>query len=979
MRNSWWDPRGWLSPRRTQEFSAPSTPYYSMAMALESGLLTEGTSTREAALGVPAVLRGRNMLCNIATLPLRLLDPARKPVRDPLFDQIDPQTANVVTLAATVEDLIFDGLGWWEVLERGWNGYPTSARHVDSQRVTINPPQGYQNRLPSGFDPASTIWVDGKPRKDQDFIRFDSPNPALLIAGRRAIRRAILIEDTAAMYAEDPRPFDYFTPSDNAAALDEESVRSILSSWIAARRKRATGFVPETVKYNTVQSPNPADLQLVQLQQRAALDIANAIGIDPEDLGISTTSRTYQNATDRRQDRVNDVLSAYMRAITDRLSMGDVTRRGYRVVFDLDDYMRADPTTRWATYKTSVDLGVRDVEEIREAEDLPERIPPAMAPEPANEPIPAENAREGSMHTFSDDTRTVNLRLDDGGETFSVDREHRVITGTALIYGVPANNGAGTFTFRPGSVTWKKSAVNRVKLLRDHDWGSLLGAALSITEEGGRLTTKFKVARGPAGDQALAEAEDGALDGLSVGLDITDWEETADGYDVLAATLNETSLTPRPAFDDARLTSVAASNTKGTTMPDKTPDAPADLDERIAAIVAAALSKANQNPADKAPNAVGPADETPEVVHAATRETPLEKFSRVTTVKEASPYRFDRAGRFVKGEHEFSTDFGRMLREQDFDGTRTEAGKRVMDHIAQNFVVGSDVNELNPNIQRPDMYYNPPGERTPLWSMINKGSLPNGVQPFTLPKFSSASGLVDDHTEGTEPTAGTFVTTSQTITPTALSGKVSVSREVIDMGGNPAVSNLIWQRMVRTYNEGLETAAATFLETLTAATDIALTTAAVDGDLAKEMQAAIIALNFTPGYDWSAFAVEEILYTALANAVDTSDRPLFPAIGAQNANGGVSNLFQRLNINGLVGTPVGGLTSTAAASNSSWIFDPEVVHGYATAPQRLEFAGSGASNIYTPVATVDIAIWGYKAFANTDIAGVRQVTYDETV
>ena len=45
-------------------------------------------------------------------------------------------------------------------------------------------------------------------------------------------------------------------------------------------------------------------------------------------------------------------------------------------------------------------------------------------------------------------------------------------------------------------------------------------------------------------------------------------------------------------------------------------------------------------------------------------------------------------------------------------------------------------------------------------------------------------------------------------------------------------------------------------------------------------------------------------------------------------------------------------------------------------PQRLEFPGATQAGAYAPVAFVDLGIWGYKAFANSDIAGVRQVIYD---
>jgi HK97 family phage prohead protease len=985
----------WPWVRKAQTFSAPgSTRHYSLAMALESGLITDGNATREQALSVPAVLKGRNMLASISTLPLRLLDTNRRPVREALFEQIDPATANVVTLAMTIEDLLFDGVGWWEILERTPMGFPKAARHVDSRRVTINPPTGHHNPLPSGFDPASTLYVDGRPRSAFDFIRFDSPNPPFLVAAKRAVNRAVLLEDAAAMYADNPRPGDYFTPAEGAGALTTEKVESTLRSWIAARKKRSTAFVPETLEYKTVQSPNPQDLQLVQLQQRAALDIANALGVDPEDLGISTTSRTYQNATDRRQDRVNDVLAPYMRAITDRLSMPDVIRNGYRATFVLDDYMKADPKTRWETAKIAHEIGATDIDEIRDREEWPERPDlvekPAPAALPAPAPIATENAREGSMATFSDETKAVTLRLDDDSTTFRVDAERRVITGRAVIWDRPANNGKGTFTFRPGSVQWNRAAINRVKLLRDHDWSALLGAATEIHETADGLDVKFKVARGPAGDQALAEAEDGALDGLSIGVDITGYEETRPGrYVVTESFLNETSLTPRPAFDDARLTSVAASNTKGNTMPETTPDtAPADLDERIAAAVAAALAKTQgeegTKPAELA-KTEPEAQPQPAVVNPAARELPGERFTRMAEVKEASPYTFDRAGRFVKGQHEFSTDIAEMLKRGDTEGTQTEFGKRVMGHIAEHFDVDrTDVDEIQPAVQRPDMYYEAPANRTPLWSLVNGGALPNGADPFVVPKFNSASGLVADHTEGTEPGSGSFTTTSQTITPTPVSGKVSITRETLERGGNPAASNLIWNRMVREYYQALESATSTFLAGLTAATDVTLTASATDKALAAAVQNMLIALNFAPGYDFSAFAVERGLYANLANAVDDQGRPLFPALGPSNANGTTGNLFQTLNVNGLRAVPSGALAHTNEQANNSWLFDPDVVKGHASAPQRLEFAGTGPVTVadpagsYSPVAYVDIALWGWKAFYNLDIAGVRQVIYDNT-
>lgn len=1026
----------WLTStdQPSTNFSAEGPAYTPVATYITDAMSRFGTSTvtREEALQVPAVLRGRNMIANIATLPMRQIDKNRKTVTDTLFEQYDPQVPNVVHLAMTVEDLLFDGIAWWEKVRTDSFGWPKDVRHVDSRRVSVNPPnKGYINPLPSGFDPASTIYVDGKPRHGSDFIRFDSPQPPLLVTARRAVRRAILLEELAVMYADNPGLSDYFTPANGMAGLNEEEVRDILQTWVAARKKKRTGYVPETLEHHTVQSPNPQELQLVSLQAKASLDIANALGVDPEDLGVSTTSRTYANATDRRQDRVNDVMSAYMKAITDRLNMGDVTKRGNRVVFDLDDYMRADPKTRWETHKTAKDLGATDIEEIREREEWPVRedlneanggsatTEPA-AEEPSDVVVPSTNQMKGSLMddkvsaTFSTEPPSIEaaqtFKFDSEAVTFAADTEKRTITGTAILYGVSADNGWGTFTFEPGSIEWNKSAVSRVKFLRDHDWGQLLGAATKITASDDGVTASFKVARGQAGDDALALAEDGALDGLSVGVDITEWTDDKDGnFTVTKATLNEVSLTPRPAFEDARLTKVNASKQDKknpeeeftVTDENKTPDAPAvddtkALDERIAAAVAAALSKAQESQKaaepEAKPEAEKPAAETKTVEESFSkadkeekpvtvnpvRETPTAKFE----VKEKSPYTFDRAGRFAQGEHEFSTDVAEMLTRGDFTGQNTEYGKRVMEHIKSNFDVDTgDVGSLNPAVQRPDMYVDPKPNRTPLWSMINKGNLPAGLSPFVLPKFATAAGpgggeLVQDHTEGVEPESGTFTTTSQTVTPEAVSGKVTITREVFDLGGNPAISNLIWNRIVRSYNDGLEARAAAHLGTLTAAADITLGVAPTDDALVDALQSGIIALNFAPAYDFSAFAVERVLYAKLANLRGSDGRPVFPALGASNANGTVSNLFQSININGVRGVPVGSLPSTAGALNSSWLFDPEYVHGYATAPQRLQFAGSGPDHTYAPVANVDLAVWGYAATATTDLAAVRQVTYD---
>lgn len=984
----------WFSSAVRRTFAADYKPVNALVNGLFPGVsgLYPGQSvpsvSRDLALSVPAFLRGRNMICSISTLPLQTVDADNKIVTGGMLDQINPNVANTVTKAQTVEDLLFHAVSWWRVTSFNAYGYPQTARRYAPEKVRILPPPGFvPSVLPSGLPIEGVIWMDGHPVPFSEVIRFDSPNPPVLgPAGSTVLARAIALDAAAAMYASDPRPMDYFTPSDPTAdPVDDDEVTSLLDGWRLARRKRSTAYVPAALTYNEVQQPTPADLQLVELQRKVTLDVANLLGVDPEDVGVSTTSRVYKNAVDKRRDRVNDVLASYMSAITERLSMPDVTPPGESVRFDLDDFLKADPKTRAEVDQIYLSTNVISPEEVRASEGL---RPGAPTPRP----IPATVGAPVNQLTAAADVRTFAREgLTFGAETvnFSVDLERRTIAGLAVPYGQTAVSGGRRWRFAKGSI--KYAAVNRIKLLRDHNNALALGKATKITETDAGLEITFSVSAGRSGDEALALAADGVLDGLSIGVDFRDEHFAPDplnagAFLVSSAALREVSLTAVPAFDDSRLTSVRASH-EGTPMkcdkcglvhadgvtacqpPDAVP-APMTLAQFQAAIAAFA-------PAPVA-----------DVVTAVVR--PTVDPTNAVVVAEPAAYRFDRGGNFLSGEHTFSGDLLLMARAGDTGengGPKTDAGRRVFDLIRREFVntPTTAVGSLNPAIQRPDMYVDQRDYRYPLWDALGKGSPPNGVQPFIFPKFLSNGTLVQAHVEGVEPVAGNFVTTNQTVQPAALSGKASLTREVWDMGGNPAVSTLVWNQMKRSWFEGLEVALGNFLNTLTAAADITLNTGAGAGvaptsaQLQNNFETALAGLQFVRGYDWSLLALEPFAYSAFVQAADTTGRKLYPIIAPMNANGTAAERFRYLNLAGVTGLPAWGLgPGVAGSSNNSWFLDPTCVWAWATPPERLEFPGTNAAGGYAPVAMVDIAIWGYDAFACSDIGGVRQVTYDTT-
>lgn len=1013
----------WARKRR-RTFDGPVKPIDQLFAEMQHS--TGTTATRRQALSVPAVRRGRNMLCSIATMPLEQVGPDNTVRASPLLAQIDLDVANVVTISQTVEDLVFDGISWWLITAEDLAGFPVAARHLDVSAVSLQPPKDHRTPapLPSGADPReAVVWVDGEPVGASRIIRFDSPNPAVLQHAGREMRRAILLDKAADMYADDPRPLDYFTPADGADPVDDDEVEEILAKWKSARRRRSTGWIPAAMAYNTVDAPSPQQLQLAELARQATLDIANALGIDPEDLGLSTTSRTYSNDVDRRRNKLNDVLAPYMRAITDRLSMGDVTRRGYRVRFNTTEYLMPNPGERWIIYETAVRMKAMTLDEVRAKEGepplpddpAPTTEAPAPVPDPEEAPVPdAQQVDASRPVTMTFDLHTGLTFVDVPVTEFSVDSDRRIIEGLVLPYNVVAAKGGYRFKFLRGSLQYGE--VSRVKLLRDHDMTQPLGKAVKLHDKADGMRARFSVARGPEGDRALELAEDGVLDGLSVGVDFdlavdaTPDPKDQSLYRVHRADWRETSLTPMPSFDTARVTKVAASQTNGgghvaDTPTPETVEPPAAPDPQPATVTltaeppattaapATVVPGAPAAPADPVAGAPVPVGFTLDQLEGlrqffnppAAAVDPVEPPRQIVdptrpltlaVTREAVPYRFDRGGNFVTTEHDFSRDLKDMAIANDAFG-QSDAGKRVLGLLKARFNTDqADVNELNPDIQRPDMFVDQQDFKYPLWDFVSKGALPGGPTPFVFPKFNSASGLVADHVEGVEPAEGVYTTTSQTVTPTAMSGKANLTREVWDAVGNPAVSTLVFGQMVRSWREALETAAATFLNTLTAATDINLGVATVDDALASAWDLALAGLQFSRGYDFSAFAIERGLYEAFVDAVDSTGRKLYPITAPQNANGTAQSRFRTLDLGGVTGVPSWALPDTVNPDNS-WLFDPMFVHGWTDGPMRLEFPGNGATNTYTPVAHISIAIWGYRALANSDIAAVRQVIYDD--
>jgi HK97 family phage portal protein len=333
------------------------------------------TATREEAMSVPTVARGRNIICSsIASIGLEVIDRSTgmeiedgtpRVIRTP-----DPRVPGSATYVWTCEDLLFYGYAYWQITELFSDTYRVrSVQRVSPARVTIQ-----TNAIATEIE---YYMVDGTPVPNSgigSLVVFNGNDEGLLNRAGKTIRTGAELERAAAMYAREPVPS--MVLKSNGTALPADRITKLLDSWGAARRNRSTAFLNADVTMEAV-GFDPEKLQLNQARSYVSTELARALGIPAYYVDAETgSSMTYSNATNQRQTLLDFSLIPLMTSISERLSMPDFVPQSQRVEYDLSDYLRGSDLERANIYKTLnsiVDANGNPaitVEEIRQAEEF---------------------------------------------------------------------------------------------------------------------------------------------------------------------------------------------------------------------------------------------------------------------------------------------------------------------------------------------------------------------------------------------------------------------------------------------------------------------------------------------------------------------------------------------------------------------------------------------------------------------------------
>lgn len=341
-----------VSPLRSEDVAA-TDPVIAAAFGLSTG--AAATVTRREAMTVPAVRRGRAVIAGtLGTLPLvAYRGEELERVDRPLLEQPNPNTTRQHVLTWTIDDLLFYGISWWRVLDRDFTDYPVSVERLSPERVTVD--------LSAG-----TVRVDGQPVSSRDLIRFDGPDEGVLVYGGRSLRTCLLLEEAVRRNADGLPPMDLLTPADGAGTeLTAAEVADLLDAWQEARRTRSTAYVNSAVKHQSIgYDAEAAGLAEARLFQ--AGEVARLLNLPPRYVNApSASGMTYTNIQGERLELVDLSLAPYVAAVEQRLSMGDVTPRGQRVLLDLTSFLRGDQKTALEAARIATEIGAVTPAEVR--------------------------------------------------------------------------------------------------------------------------------------------------------------------------------------------------------------------------------------------------------------------------------------------------------------------------------------------------------------------------------------------------------------------------------------------------------------------------------------------------------------------------------------------------------------------------------------------------------------------------------------
>ena len=417
----------------------------------------------------------------------------------------------------------------------------------------------------------------------------------------------------------------------------------------------------------------------------------------------------------------------------------------------------------------------------------------------------------------------------------------RTITGVAVPWDTPAVvSGGQKVQFSKGAFDVNQKAP---KLLEGHDMNQLRGVVTEMveTEEGLLFTAKFAQTR--ASDEAIALIKAGAYDSVSIGAVPTKFKYKGDTMMVSAAQILEISLVSHPAFSDAVITEIAASQPDEESEEEVVEPQPLDIPEEE--------TMSEVTPTVEASAEIVP---TAPLFAAAKREAVL-------------PTAAEYIAAAIAGGDQWR-DMNAALRAAAPDVTTTDTPGILPIPIVQ------------------PVYNNFRGYR-PVVDACGVKAMPGGGKVFIRPEVTTHTSMAAQSAENAALQSGTLVVYNNQVTKGTYGGYVNISMQDLEWT-DPAILSVILDDMSRIYaNQTDDVAADALLAGVTQSAVLTDPTSPAEW-VSDIYDAASTILTNSNGNLPDTLFLSPNMYAYLGKLVDTAGRPLFPEIGPMNALGTAS-------------------------------------------------------------------------------------------
>jgi HK97 family phage prohead protease len=503
--------------------------------------------------------------------------------------------------------------------------------------------------------------------------------------------------------------------------------------------------------------------------------------------------------------------------------------------------------------------------------------------------------------------------------------ERREISGKIVPMGTGevGNTNMGGVVFAADSIDI--ADVSKIKLLSQHDVKKPVGRMISATVKEDGIYATFKLSRSTGGNDALIQAQEGLVSGLSVGAEVIASKPSRDGYTlVTAAKLKEVSLVTEPAFKSAQVLEIAAEEVDTPAEPIPTTESEPVVEDTTQ-VEAPAVEAA--------------------AVEAARPTVAASHYVKERTAPITGAQYLEANIKAALGDDEAR----RTVRAAD-DSTSTNTGLTLPQHL-NTFITDTFSGR-------------------PAFEAVTRQALTESGMSFTVPRLYTNAGTPDvaptvaDTNEGSAPSETGMTSAYDTVEINKFSGLQRVSFELVDRS-SPAFMELMMAELRKAYEKATDSALlSAFIANGTTAATTAATAAGLQSFISTEAAAAY---KGTGGDFANKLVASTDQWAAITGYADTTGRPLYSAQGNTTNAAGVTRPTSV--VGNVLGTDLivdHNIAASGIVDNSAFLVAPSSVYVWESPTTQLRV------NVLTS-GEIEINLYGYLAiYAAKSGKGIRK-------